>query len=89
MKIGVIYRGKSIEAKRAQIMGLAMQSEGAEPVDQAILQLLGHRYGDGLVYFRDDAERRLFDTAVRMGLVSREGYLTPAGKSFLARNNND
>lgn len=70
-------------------MGLAMQNERAERLDQAILQLLGHRYGDGLVYFRDDGERRLFERAVNMGFVSREGYLTPAGKSFLARNNND
>lgn len=70
-------------------MGLAMQNERAEQPDQAILQLLGHRYGDGLVYFRDDGERRLFERAVNMGLVSRDGYLTPAGKSFLARNDND
>lgn len=78
-------RGKSTGG----IMGLAMQKEGTEQLDQAILQLLGHRYGDGLVYFRDDGERRLFERAVNLGLVSREGYLTPAGKSFLARNNND
>lgn len=70
-------------------MGFAMQKESSEQVDQALLQLLGHRYGDGLVYFRDDGERRLFDRAVSMGLVNREGYLTPAGRSLIARFNND
>jgi len=81
--------GGSQRKSTGGIMGLAMQKEGTEQLDQAILQLLGHRYGDGLVYFRDDGERRLFERAVNLGLVSREGYLTPAGKSFLARNNND
>jgi hypothetical protein len=58
-------------------------------VDQAILQLLGHRYGDGLVYFRDDGERRLFEQALNLGFVNREGYLTPAGRSLIARNNEE
>jgi len=70
-------------------MGFAMQKEQQEHVDQAILQLLGHRYGDGLVYFRDDGERRLFEQALNMGLVNREGYLTPAGRSLIARNNEE
>ena len=66
-----------------------MQKELPEPVDQALLQLLAHRYGDGLVYLRDDGERRLFERAVSMGLVNREGYLTPAGRSLIARFDND
>ncbi len=66
-----------------------MQKELSEQVDEALLQLLGHRYGDGLVYLRDDGERRLFERAVSMGLVSREGYLTPAGRSLIARFDND
>lgn len=72
-----------------QTLGVAMQKELSEQVDEALLQLLGHRYGDGLVYLRDDGERRLFERAVSMGLVSREGYLTPAGRSLVARFNND
>lgn len=72
-----------------ETMGLAMQKELSEQVDQALLALLAHRYGDGLVYLRDDAERRLFDQAISMGLVDREGYLTPAGRSLIARFNND
>ena len=66
-----------------------MQEELSEQVDQALLQLLGHRYGDGLVYLRDDGERRLFERAIRLGLINREGYLTPAGRSLIARFNKD
>jgi len=58
-------------------------------VDRAILKLLGHRYGDGLVYLRDDSEQRLFHEAVRLGLVSPEGYVTPQGLSALARYGDD
>ena len=54
-----------------------------------IARLLGHRFGDGLVYFRDDGERKLFNLAVEWGLLSREGYLTPEGHSFLATHGND
>ena len=57
--------------------------------DSAIVQLLGHRYGDGLVYLRDRSERTTFDKAVSLGLVSREGYLTPKGRSLLARRHLD
>ncbi|MDX1528104.1 MAG: hypothetical protein R3337_05715 [Gammaproteobacteria bacterium] len=66
-----------------------MQEELSEQVDPALLQLLAHRYGDGLVYLRDDGERRLFERAVNLGLVNREGYLTPAGRSLIARFHND
>lgn len=71
------------------ILGFLMQKELSEQVDQALLQLLAHRFGDGLVYLGDDSERRLFERAVSMGLVNREGYLTPAGRSLIARFNND
>ena len=72
-----------------QTSGFWMQNEPSEQVDQALLQLLAHRFGDGLVYLRDDGEKRLFERAMRMGLVNREGYLTPAGRSLIARFNND
>lgn len=61
----------------------------AEDVDQDILDLLGHRYGDGLVYLHDDREEQLFHEAVRLGLVSAEGYVTPLGRSMLARHGDD
>ena len=49
-----------------------------------IARMLAHRYGDGLVYFRDEGERHLFNLAVERGLISPEGYITPDGHSFLA-----
>ena len=54
-----------------------------------IARLLAHRFGDGLVYFRDEGERKLFGLAVEWGLISREGYLTPEGHSFLATHGSD
>ena len=54
-----------------------------------VARLLAHRFGDGLVYFRDEGERKLFGLAVERGLISREGYLTPEGHSFLATHGND
>ena len=54
-----------------------------------IARLLAHRFGDGLVYFRDEGERKLFGLAVEWGLISREGYLTPEGHSYLATHGGD
>ncbi len=65
------------------------QHAQADDVDQAILELLGHRYGDGLVYLRNDTEQEPLDEAVRLGLVSSEGYVTPRGLSLLARYGDD
>lgn len=56
-----------------------------EEIDTALVRLLEHRYGDGLIYLRDNGERRVYERAIKMGLVSREGYLTPEGRSLLAR----
>ncbi len=70
-------------------MAIQEQQGQTDDVDQAILMLLGHRYGDGLVYLRNDAEEPLFHEAVRMGLVSSEGYVTPQGLSLLARHGDD
>jgi hypothetical protein len=70
-------------------MALQEQQRQTDDVDQAILMLLGHRYGDGLVYLRNDSEESLFHEAVRLGLVSSEGYVTPQGLSLLARYGDD
>ena len=67
-------------------MALQEQQSQTEDVDQAIVMLLGHRYGDGLVYLRNDSEEQLYHEAVRLGLVSSEGYVTPRGLSLLARH---
>ena len=50
------------------------------------MALLDHRYGDGLVYLREASERSILSRAIRRGLVSAEGYLTPAGLALLARH---
>ena len=70
-------------------MAIQEQRRQIDDVDQAMLILLGHRYGDGLVYLRNDGEQQLYHEAVRLGLVSSEGYLTPRGLSLLARHGDD
>ena len=70
-------------------MAIKEQTWQADDVDQGILKLLGHRYGDGLVYLRNDGEQQLFREAVRLGLISSEGYVTPRGLSVLARFGDD
>ncbi len=65
------------------------QSRDLLDISSGIARLLAHRFGDGLVYFRDEGERKLFGLAVEWGLLSREGYLTPEGHSFLATHGGD
>ncbi len=69
----------SIEA-----MGTKMNAQ--EEVD--IVMLLGQRYGDGLVYLRGGSDRLALEQAIELGLVSDEGYLTPAGYQFWQRKQN-
>lgn len=66
-------------------MGIARGAVGADAVDTQVIELLGHRYADGLVYFGEASERGVFDRAVRLGLVSRDGYLTREGRAIVAR----
>ena len=73
---------------QASVSNTPQPRAGAE-FRSGIARLLAHRYGDGLVYFRDESERHLFNLAVEQGLVSPEGYLTPEGHSFLAMHGND
>jgi hypothetical protein len=70
-------------------MAIEEHTAQADDVEQGILELLGHRYGDGLVYLQDHSEQRLLQEAVRLGLVSSEGYVTPRGLSVLARYGDD
>ncbi len=60
-----------------------------EHLDPAIVQLLTNRYGDGLVYLRGEDEPGAYERAMNMGLISREGYLTPRGRSLIARLQRD
>ena len=48
----------------------------------ALVNLLGQRYGDGLVYLQSHADRLLLKLAGRLGFVCEEGYLTADGKRF-------
>ena len=68
-------------------MSVAQKEEPAEPpeVEPQIVKLLANRYGDGLVYLRGQEERDLYERAQRMGLINREGYVTPTGRRVLAR----
>ena len=50
--------------------------------EMAMATLLGHRFGDGLVYLQGPDDRRLFKQAVRLGLVDEAGYLTSSGLRF-------
>ena len=73
---------------RASISDTPQTVAGAD-FSSDIARLLSHRYGDGLVYIRDESERSLFDLAVARGLISPEGYLTPEGHSLLAAHGGD
>ena len=46
-----------------------------------IVKLLGHRYGDGLVYLENGSEHHLFHKAVRLGLVSRRSIIDKSKRS--------
>lgn len=50
--------------------------------DEQLAQFLGRRYGDGLVYMQGREDRILLRLAIKLGLVSEEGYLTPSGYRF-------
>ena len=65
---------------------VAYQDQSADPpeVEPAMLKLLAHRYGDGLVYLRGQEERDLYQKAKLLGLINSEGYLTPRGRSVLS-----
>ena len=61
----------------------------AHEVDPAIVKLLAHRYGDGLVYLRGAEERQLYARAVGLGLINRDGYVTREGRDVLAAHGAD
>lgn len=69
-------------------MSAAQKNEPVDPdeVEPEVVKLLANRYGDGLVYLRGREERELYERAKRLGLISREGYLTPSGRRVLARD---
>ena len=56
-----------------------------EACDDAVLRVLTHRFGDGLVYLHDAGERHAYRRAIALGLVGHDGYLTPAGLALAKR----
>jgi len=50
----------------------------------ALTRLLDQRYGDGQIYLTNAKDRVVLKTAVHMGLVSADGYLTHSGRRFWA-----
>lgn len=52
---------------------------------QALLRLLGQRFGDGLIYLQGGDDRGLLREAIALGLVDDEGYLTQTGYAFRRR----
>lgn len=58
------------------------QIEVSAQEEIAMVVLLGQHYGDGLVYLHGGNDRILLERAIELGLVSDEGYLTPAGYKF-------
>ncbi len=53
--------------------------------EMAMTTLLGHRFGDRLVYLQGPNDRRLLKQAGRLGLVDEAGYLTSSGYQFWQR----
>ena len=66
---------------------ISMESESRDRSDTSsgIALLLGHRFGDGLVYFRHEGERKLFNLAVEWGLL-QPGRVSHAGRLFVPRH---
>ena len=56
-----------------------METRRLEVTERDVAAMLDHHFGDGLVYLLHAGERSLLEHATSLGLVSPEGYLTPAG----------
>jgi len=69
--------------------GIIMSQITAEQLaawgDAEIMEVLENRYGDGLIYIRR-GQRQTYYAAIRMGLISNEGFLTAQGRSFLSEH---
>jgi len=55
----------------------------------ALAALLQRRFGDGSIYLQSREDRLLLKKAVQLGLVTTDGYLTPAGQRFIATHRLD
>ena len=66
-------------------MSIVTQGDPHAACDDAVLRVLRHRFGDGLVYLHDAGERHAYRRAIALGLVGHDGYLTPAGIALANR----
>ncbi len=53
--------------------------------ESELVELLGNRFGNRLVYLQSADDRRLLARAIGLGLVDEEGLLTAAGYRFWQR----
>ena len=51
-------------------------------INATVVRFLGQRFGDGLVYMRDQSDEVPRDEAMRRGFLAEDGYVTAAGKHF-------
>jgi len=68
----LLFSGRAADQPQAQ-------DDAEQGAKEPLLTLLGQHYGDGLVYLREAEDRQLLKRAMVLGLVSEDGYLTPAG----------
>mgnify|MGYP001156672781 CR=1 FL=1 len=61
------------------------EGSGVDHIESAIVKLLDHRYGDGIVYEPRHQQRGLLQAAIAGGFVSDEGFVTRKGRALLAR----
>lgn len=65
-------------------LGLIFYRRLMTQLEQVVIAtLLSHRFEDGRVYLQDRGDRRYLKQAVRIGFVTRDGFITPAGMEFL------
>ncbi|MGQ0657217.1 MAG: hypothetical protein ACT4NU_03845 [Chromatiales bacterium] len=57
--------------------------------EAALVALLQRRFGDGTVYLQSREDRLLLKKAVQLGLVTHDGYLTPAGQRYVTTHKLD
>lgn len=61
----------------------------SDPSEHELVEVLEHRFGDGIVYVPKEggsAARRNFVRAVELGYISEDGYLTRKGRALVARH---
>lgn len=66
-------------------MNVQQWLEETRVTETEIVRLLNNRFGDGVVYLSRNMPRRLYQLAMKKGLISEEGYITRKGRTLLAQ----